>query len=100
MMAATASGPMTAAFLLPMMLALASSSSGALSGFGIVGIVSMTPIVVIQLFGLIYNVSLKKKRLSDQKHAISLSYTKDMYSNIETLEKLLNNKERRKQDEK
>lgn len=86
------SGPMTAAFLLPMMLAMASSSSNIIEGFGIVGIVSMTPIVVVQLLGLVYNVGLKKKLISDRKHAISLSYTKDKYSNIESLEKMLGKK--------
>ena len=97
-----ASGPMTAAFLLPLMLALASNSSSVIEGFGIVGIVSMSPIVVIQIMGLVYNLGIKKKLLLERKHAISLSYTKDMYSNIETLEKLLKNKkkQRRVQDEK
>ncbi len=89
-----ASGPMTAAFLLPMMLAIASTSSSAIAGFGIVGIVSMTPIIVVQFMGLFYNVGLKKKRLFDRRRAISLSYSKDVYSNLEPLEKLLAKKQK------
>jgi len=97
-----ASGPMTAAFLLPIMLALATSSSSAIEGFGIVGIVSMTPIVVVQLLGMFYEMSLKKKLAHDRKHAISLSYSRDLYSNIEALEKMLSKKSKRrsKQNEK
>ena len=95
-----ASGPMTTAFLLPLMLALASNSSNSISGFGIIGIVAMTPIIVVQLLGFVYNVGLKKKLISDRKHAISLSYTKDMYSNIENLERMLKKKKRSGSNEK
>lgn len=96
-----ASGPMTAGFLLPIMLSLASNSTSAIEGFGIVGIVAMTPIVVVQLLGLVYGTSLKKKLLHEQRHAIKLSYSKDIYSNIEPLEKLLAKKnKRRKANEK
>ena len=97
-----ASGPMTAAFLLPMMLALASNSSSIITGFGIVGIVSMTPIIVVQFMGLFYNIGLKKRLILDRKRAIKLSYTKDVYSNLEKLEKMLSGKKklRSKQNEK
>lgn len=97
-----ASGPMTAAFLLPIMLALASNSSSAIEGFGIVGIVAMTPIVVIQILGLFYGTNLKNKLIQDQKHAIKLSYSKDIYSNLEPLKKLLDlkKKQRSKNNEK
>lgn len=81
-----ASGPMTSAFILPLMIALASETTGAINGFGIIGIVAMSPIVVIQLIGLIYklNVIIQKKR--EHKKAIMLSFTSEMYSNIEKLE--------------
>ena len=81
-----ASGPMTSAFLLPIMIQFASANSGALSGFGIIGIVSVSPIIVLQLLGFVYRVGLDKKDYADKKRAISVSYTADMSSNILALE--------------
>lgn len=81
-----ASGPMTSAFLLPIMIQFASSKANALSGFGIIGIVSVSPIIVLQLLGFVYKLGLDKKDVLDKKHAIKVSYTFDMYSNIQELE--------------
>lgn len=60
-----ASGPMTATFLLPMATGAcyAIYSSGNVSkiltnGFGVVALVAMTPLIVIQILGLIYQVKL------------------------------------------
>lgn len=90
-----ASGPMTSAFLLPIMLEFASAGSNALSGFGMIGIVSLSPIIVIQLLGFVYKLGLIKQDSFDRRKAIKVSYTFDMYSNIEKLEheyKLMNRK--------
>lgn len=90
-----ASGPMTSAFLLPIMIQFASSYSSAISGFGIIGIVSLSPIIVLQLLGFVYKVELDKQDYRDKKRAINVSYTFEMYSNIEALEneyKILNRK--------
>lgn len=81
-----ASGPMTSAFLLPIMIQFASANSSALSGFGIIGIVSLSPIIVLQLLGFVYKVELDKQDMLDKRRAINVSYTLDMYSNIEALE--------------
>lgn len=81
-----ASGPMTSAFLLPIMIEFASSKVSAISGFGIIGIVSLAPIIVLQLLGFIYKLGLNKKSMLDKRRAINLSYTFEMYSNIEQLE--------------
>jgi len=92
-----ASGPMTSAFLLPIMIQFASANSGALSGFGIIGIVSLSPIIVLQLLGFVYRVELDKQDFNDKRHAIKVSYTADMYSNIIALEnehKLLSRKKK------
>ena len=92
-----ASGPMTSAFLLPIMIQFASANSGALSGFGIIGIVSLSPIIVLQLLGFVYRVGLDKKDYYDKKRAIKVSFTADMYSNITALEnehKILNRKKK------
>ncbi len=92
-----ASGPMTSAFLLPIMIQFASANSSAISGFGIIGIVSLSPIIVLQLLGFVYKVELDKQDYLDKKRAIKISYTFEMYSNIENLEneyKLMNRKKK------
>lgn len=95
-----ASGPMTSAFLLPIMLEFASLSSNPLAGFGLIGIVSMSPIIVLQLLGLVYKVELNQKDISDKRRAIKVSFTADMYSNILDLENEYKLMCRRKADEK
>ena len=90
-----ASGPMTSAFLLPIMIQFASANSSAISGFGIIGIVSLSPIIVLQLLGFVYKVELDKQDYLDKKRALKISYTFEMYSNIENLEneyKMMNRK--------
>lgn len=81
-----ASGPMTSAFILPIMISLASLTASSVDGFGLIGIVGMCPIVVLQLFGLAYKFLLVGQRKKEHKRAINLSYSADMYSNIEQLE--------------
>lgn len=81
-----ASGPMTSAFLLPIMIQFASSYSSAILGFGIIGIVALSPIIVLQLLGFVYKVELDKQEYREKIRAINVSYTFEMYSNIEALE--------------
>lgn len=81
-----ASGPMTSAFILPIMISLASQTSSALDGFGLIGIVSVSPIIVLQLLGLVYRFELNRKAVFDHKRSVSISYTMDLYSNMEELE--------------
>ena len=81
-----ASGPMTSAFLLPIMLELALNSSNALNGFGLIGIVSMSPIVVLQILGLIYRVELAYKNKKEHRMALNYAYSSEMYSNMHDLE--------------
>ena len=51
-----ASGPMTAAFLLPMTMGLCTAVGGNLAtdAFGVVALVAMTPLIAIQGLGLVY----------------------------------------------
>ena len=51
-----ASGPMTAAFLLPMTMGLCTAAGGNLAtdAFGVVALVAMTPLITIQGLGLVY----------------------------------------------
>ena len=82
-----ASGPMTSAFILPMMISLAGSVSTSAQGFGIVGIVAMSPIVVIQILGLIYRIEVIAKTRRVEKRMLKIVYSDDMYSNMENLER-------------
>jgi hypothetical protein len=56
------SGPMTSTFLLPLAMGVCQGVGGDLmtDAFGIVAMVAMTPLVVIQLMGLIYGRRMKK----------------------------------------
>jgi hypothetical protein len=55
------SGPMTSTFLLPLAMGACEGAGGNLmtDAFGIVAMVAMTPLVIIQLLGLIYGRSMK-----------------------------------------
>lgn len=95
-----ASGPMTSAFILPIMIAFASEVAGGVAGgFGLIGIVGMCPIIMLQLLGLFYRFVLVKKDILDKRNAISLAYTIDNYSNITQMEEEYK-KLRRGQNEK
>ncbi|MEG1527958.1 MAG: DUF1538 domain-containing protein [Clostridia bacterium] len=57
-----ASGPMTATFLLPFALGVCSAKQGNIftDAFGIVALVAMTPVVTIQILGLVATIKQKK----------------------------------------
>ena len=64
-----ASGAMTASFLMPLALGVCQAIGGnvATQGFGVVAMVAMTPLITIQILGLIYKIKtskLKKKQQS------------------------------------
>ena len=61
-----ASGPMTAAFLLPMTMGLCTAVGGNLAtdAFGVVALVAMTPLITIQGLGLIYRIKQRGKKSS------------------------------------
>jgi hypothetical protein len=58
-----ASGPMTATFLLPFTIGICEAVGGNVveDAFGVVAMVAMTPLIAIQVLGLIYKLKLKKK---------------------------------------
>ena len=68
-----ASGAMTASFLLPLALGVCSAVGGnvATEGFGVVAMVAMTPLIAIQILGLIYKIKMArlKKKEQEQKTA-------------------------------
>ena len=53
-----ASGPMTATFLLPLAMGVCSAVGGniAIDAFGIVAMVAMTPLITIQILGVIFRI--------------------------------------------
>lgn len=58
-----ASGPMTATFVLAFAQGVAEATDGAnvlIDGFGIIAMVAMTPIIALQILGLVYKVKSRK----------------------------------------
>ncbi|MGN0785459.1 MAG: DUF1538 family protein, partial [Candidatus Aphodomorpha sp.] len=57
-----ASGPMTATFMLPFAIGACDALGGNLltDAFGIVAMVAMTPLITIQLLGVLYAVKLRR----------------------------------------
>lgn len=85
-----ASGPMSAAFILPLMIGFASSSGSLLEGFGLIAIVGAFPILVLEAIGVAYNIKMKTLKSKEYKKALRISYGLDMYSNIDALEEAYN----------
>lgn len=66
-----ASGPMTATFLLPFTIGVCTALGGDLmrDAFGTVAMVAMTPLITIQLLGLVYGIKTKKAELAGETRA-------------------------------
>ena len=64
-----ASGPMTATFLLPFAMGTCVSVGGDIvtDAFGVVAMVAMTPLITIQILGLVYEIN--SRRLEKQETA-------------------------------
>ena len=62
-----ASGPMTSTFVLSFAIGAASGVAGAAAGasttdaFGVIALVAMTPLIAIQILGLVYKIKNRKK---------------------------------------
>jgi hypothetical protein len=56
-----ASGPMTATFMLPFAMGAAEAAGGNIltDAFGLVAMVAMTPLITIQVLGVVYNIKIK-----------------------------------------
>ncbi len=61
-----ASGPMTAAFLLPMTMGLCTALGGDLAtdAFGVVALVAMTPLITIQGLGILYRIRTRRRKMA------------------------------------
>lgn len=84
--AGAASGSLSVAFLFPIMLGLAGDISIG-SAFGVIAMTGITPVVVVQVLGLMYSVVNKIELKRDQRILIKFSRTTDKYSNIDKLER-------------
>lgn len=85
-----ASGPMSAAFVLPLMTGFASLNGGAVEGFGLIAIVAMLPILVLEVLGIVYKIKTNALSSRQYKKALRISYGIDVYSNIDSLEEAYN----------
>lgn len=70
-----ASGPMTATFLLPFAMGACEAVGGNIltDAFGIVSMVAMTPLIIIQLIGLSYEIRRKKGKKDSPSPCIDMS---------------------------
>lgn len=88
-----ASGPMSVAFILPIMLGIASSMGVVADGFGLIAIVGMMPIITIEFIGVFYGAKLTVLSRKEHKKALRISYGLNMYSNIDSLEEAYNRRQ-------
>ena len=67
-----ASGPMTSTFLLPLSIGTCEALDGNLmtDAFGVVALVALTPLIAIQLMGLIYQIKVQKMQKTDTRPAV------------------------------
>ena len=81
-----ASGPMTASFLLPIMIGFAGANGNASGGFGLIAIVGMMPVFVLGVLGVLYRVKVAVKSRRDFRLALRISYAERALSNMDKLE--------------
>ena len=81
-----ASGPMTATFLLPFAMGACEALGGNIitDAFGIVSMVAMTPLITIQIMGLIFRI--KENKLHQEIAVEYVATTLDAYDDYEIIE--------------
>ena len=67
-----ASGPMTSTFLLPLSIGVCEALGGNLmtDAFGVVALVALTPLIAIQLMGLVYQIKTTKQQKNTERAAV------------------------------
>ena len=67
-----ASGPMAATFILPFAIGACSTlgNSVILDAFGLVAFIALTPLIAIQILGIVYNYKLSKQISKDTKREV------------------------------
>ena len=81
-----ASGPMTATFLLPFAMGACEALGGNIitDAFGIVAMVAMTPLITIQIMGVVFKV--KESKLHKEMAMQTPLHTQDAYDDMEIIE--------------
>ena len=81
-----ASGPMTATFLLPFAMGACEALGGNIitDAFGIVSMVAMTPLITIQMMGVIYQ--FKEDKLRKESSASPIPISLDTSEDMEIIE--------------
>lgn len=83
-----ASGPMTATFLLPFSMGACEALGGnvATDAFGVVAMVAMTPLITIQILGLIYQIQEQMKEKRAAKDYTSIKVCIENLDNVDNQE--------------
>lgn len=83
-----ASGPMTATFLLPFSMGACEALGGNVvtDAFGVVAMVAMTPLITIQILGLIYQIQEQMKEKQAAKDYISIKVCIENLDNVDNQE--------------
>ena len=83
-----ASGPMTATFLLPFSMGACEALGGNVvtDAFGVVAMVAMTPLITIQILGLIYQIQEQMKEKQAAKDYTSIKVCIDNLDNVDNQE--------------
>ena len=83
-----ASGPMTATFLLPFSMGACEALGGnvATDAFGVVAMVAMTPLITIQILGLIYQIQEQMKEKQAAKDYTSIKVCIENLDNVDNQE--------------
>ena len=81
-----ASGPMTATFLLPLAMGACSSLGGNIitDAFGIVAMVAMTPLITIQIMGLVFKI--KEHKLHQEVASQAPILVSEAYGDMDIIE--------------
>ena len=83
-----ASGPMTATFLLPFSMGACEALGGnvVIDAFGVVAMVAMTPLITIQILGLIYQIQEQMKEKQVSKDYTSIKVCVENVDNVDNQE--------------
>ena len=83
-----ASGPMTATFLLPFSMGACEALGGNVvtDAFGVVAMVAMTPLITIQILGLIYQIQEQMKEKQASKDYTSIKVCVENADNVDNQE--------------
>ena len=82
----TASGPMASSFVLPMIVGITFSRYGAdanyfENSFGVIALIALTPVIAIQILGVVDNIKTARARYVMRRHVYSAEDAQIIYFN-------------------